>query len=639
MRSSTFIGVAAFFLIRAAAPAADLEGTLAKVATYEYGQSRSALVELAAIVGEAMKSPEQAKALEARFDAFLEGQATRDGKDQICRHLSLAGTEASVPVLSKLLAAEDTREMARYALERLPGQAADEALRAALGTTTGKSRAGVAGTLGMRRDAKAVPLLAGLLTDADAADAAAAALGRIATVEAADALKQAEGTVQGGVRLRVMEARLDCAGAFAKAGDTARARGIYDELNGASQPGMIRTAALSGLAASFGASALPALTAAIDTGNEKTRAAAIRLLGRIPGPEATAALAGRVQKAPVTARVQLVAALGERGDKAGAAAVLGALKDGDVAVRAAALEALGSLGDTSAVELLASAAAESADPEQAAARQSLYRLRGAGVDENIAALIPKADGKKKVELMRAAGERGSTAASQALIAAAGDADRAVRREAMKALRETAAGEQVPALLKLLAKAEPSDRKDAERALSSALRRSNNAGIQDVTAAYGSTRNTETRASLLLVMGQAGHEDSLAMLRAALGDSNADLRRAAILGLTEWPTGAPLEDLLGAAKNPVIPAHQVLALRGYIRLLALPSERSAGETAALLGKAIELATQPDEKKAALALLPKYASPEALKVAEGVSDPAVAKETRSAAERVRRLLAEK
>ena len=139
--------------------------------------------------------------------------------------------------------------MARYALERIPGSAVDEALLAALGTATGKAKVGVVNTLGQRKCAKASGSLAGLMGDSDEtlAAAAAAALGEIADSIACEALGKAMETTKGKVRLRVLDAYLKCADAMVKGGNKAQARPIYTALQKAEMPTPIRTAALRGV--------------------------------------------------------------------------------------------------------------------------------------------------------------------------------------------------------------------------------------------------------------------------------------------------------------------------------------------------------------------------------------------------------
>ncbi|MCX7009515.1 MAG: hypothetical protein NTY53_20100, partial [Kiritimatiellaeota bacterium] len=63
--------------------------------------------------------------------------------------------------------------------------------------------------------------------------------------------------------------------------------------------------------------------------------------------------------------------------------------------------------------------------------------------------------------------------------------------------------------------------------------------------------------------------------------------------------APMADLLAAAKSDADDNAKILALRGYIQLAGLPSERSAADALALYRNAMELATRPEEKMLVLA----------------------------------------
>ena len=82
--------------------------------------------------------------------------------------------------------------MARYGLQSIQDPAVDEVFRKALGTLKGRPLVGVIGSIGMRKDAKAVESLASLLKDAnqEVAEAAARSLGKIGTGEASRALQQ-----------------------------------------------------------------------------------------------------------------------------------------------------------------------------------------------------------------------------------------------------------------------------------------------------------------------------------------------------------------------------------------------------------------------------------------------------------------
>ena len=108
-------------------------------------------------------------------------------------------------------------------------------------------------SIGVRRDAKAVPLLAKFLSDADAeaAGAAARALGSIGTAEAAKALQGALDSVapeNSTMLLNLCEGILRAAERLAAAGDQKSARALYDRLLKVPKlPRHVRTAAMQGL--------------------------------------------------------------------------------------------------------------------------------------------------------------------------------------------------------------------------------------------------------------------------------------------------------------------------------------------------------------------------------------------------------
>jgi hypothetical protein len=85
------------------AQTAELDPLLAQVAKYEYGQSREPLQRLSEPVRKTIASPSAVPALKAALDRFLESQATRDGKEAVCRELSVMGSERCVPALARLL--------------------------------------------------------------------------------------------------------------------------------------------------------------------------------------------------------------------------------------------------------------------------------------------------------------------------------------------------------------------------------------------------------------------------------------------------------------------------------------------------------------------------------------------------------
>jgi hypothetical protein len=227
---------------------ATLQELLEKVKTYDWGQSRLTLTKVSDIIKQAHSSPADLKKIEKSLLGVLTSDAKRAGKQYVCRELSIIGSGESVPVLSKMLTGEETSDMARYALERIPGTAVNDALRSALRQAKGKPKVGIINSLGQRRDKRAVRALSRLVGNPDetVAAAAAAALGQIADSMATEALAAAKDKVSGKLRMLVLDSYLRCAEKLVAEGKRTQALAIYKELQKSDMPKPIRTAALRG---------------------------------------------------------------------------------------------------------------------------------------------------------------------------------------------------------------------------------------------------------------------------------------------------------------------------------------------------------------------------------------------------------
>ena len=280
------------------------------------------------------------------------------------------------------------------------------------------------------------------------------------------------------------------------------------------------------------------------------------------------------------------------------------------------------------------AAACSTPEEPAAARESLATIRGADAEKALVAGIASASGGPKLELIRAAGARNQVSAAGALLQAAKDPNPEVRRESLRSLRTAAGPEQSTGLLAVLVETrDATDRRAAAAAVAASVKRSEPPKIAEVVAAYESSQDTPVRTALLDVMGQAPSDQALPTLRKALTSTDPEIARASILALSEWQSPAPMPDLLTLAKEGSTPAQQILALRGYIKLISAPSNRTIPQTVDLIVLAAGLAKQPEEKRTLIALLPFYPTRKALALAQSmVADNAVSREARYAVTRV-------
>jgi len=630
------LGLSAQVSPKAVRTADEMEPLLKSLATYEFGQSREAQAQFTQFVQDSLASPAMLKLVEARLLAFVQSNATLGGKQFALRELGLIGTDASIPVLTPMLLQPATSDMARFALARIPGPAVDQVLRDSLAKASGKVKIGIIGSLGQRRDVKAVPALTALSSSDDpvTAEAAMAALAEIGDRPSLNALSAAHAKASGASARRVSEAYLECADRVAARGDKDSAVKVYKELVAPKEPPQVRLGALSGIASASPKEAIALLAAEIQSKDANLQFGAIKILSGLPGSEVTAALERAFPTLAPSGKVRLLGALVERGDKSVQPLFARAAKDPSPEVKAAALGGFGVMGDAASIPVLAESAASTQPAEQAAARQSLKGLPGTTIDAALVSAIASSKGKVKAELILAAGERGSPAVADAVVKAIQDNDPDVHREALKAARNVAGPAQVQALTDLVVNASsPADRRGAGQALAAALDRSEPGRTGSVIAAYRSATALEPRLALLEALGRTSNAQALALLRGLLEDPSPEIVRGSILGLSAWSDATPLADLMAIAKGNSNPALQVLALRGYLKLVGLPSERPNAESARLLGDAVALAKEVAEKRTLLSILVNYPCPESIRIAESMAkDETVASEAKAALDRL-------
>ncbi|MCX7012816.1 MAG: hypothetical protein NTW86_09710, partial [Candidatus Sumerlaeota bacterium] len=158
-----------------ATPEMSIEEAWKQAPTYKFGGSRAALTAIENQVRESYGSPDARAAVGKKLVDLLGSNATGEAKEFACRQLAIVGGDDAVPALSALLLGPDEKlaEYGRYALDRIPGKAADEALLAALDKTQKGTKVGVINSLGVRKVAAAVPKIAPLAGDSDSAIASA----------------------------------------------------------------------------------------------------------------------------------------------------------------------------------------------------------------------------------------------------------------------------------------------------------------------------------------------------------------------------------------------------------------------------------------------------------------------------------
>ncbi|MDZ7371440.1 MAG: HEAT repeat domain-containing protein [candidate division KSB1 bacterium] len=594
---------------------ADFQQTLSKVAAYNYGDSRETLSELSDMLRQASGDAVKLAAYEsAMLKVLAEPKTTFAAKQYLCKELSIMGSEASVPTLSKMLYDPKTADIARYALERIPGAAVDRALLKAAVKTKGLVQIGVINSLGERRTPGAEKTLGKLLKSKDpqVVSAAAAALGKIGTPAAAELLAKALNTTT--ARPAVADAYLRAADHLSTAGMTAQAEAAYRRLFDPKEALPLRCAALIGLVRTVN-DPTALILQVLQNEPAELKAVAASLIHQCKRPIDLKAIAAELKNFDPQSKVQVLTAFRIKGDAVVRGAVLEQIDDPMTEVNVAAVAALSSVGTAEDVNLLARLAAEALEPVKSTAKESLAKLKAPGTDEQIIAALENSEGPMLTTLIEAIGDRNMDA-SAALLRLTRRPELRVRVAAFKALGQVAKPDDLPRLIDaLILCSADADRREAERAVTATAKRIPEPDKQGDAVILGLQRagTPVAKASLMLVLGRIGDPDGLPILQAALKSKDPAEQRAAILALSEWPTPAAVDDLLNAAKTLKDESLRILALRGFIAQIGLPSERSAAETTKLYQTALELAANLQEMRMAMSGLAKVHSVEAFDLA--------------------------
>jgi len=594
-----------------------LEDLLQKISTYEYGQSREILTQLADSVRVAEKSSINIKTIEEHFTTFLESDATLASKLFVCKQLSIVGTDASIPVLSLMLVEENTSDMSRYTLERIAGEKVKETLRNNLTNTNANIKVGIINSLGELQDEGSVPQLKEMNFDSDEtiAIAAVAALGKIGNSDAMDILSEAKSKADGELKVRILDSILMCADKLLNTGKNNDAELVYKDLYETTNPTIIRAAALSGLVRSDDKNANDIILNALNEDTE-LKSTAIGLIGELPNSVDISPITQKYPALSADNQIQLLSALATFGDPEYKNIANSAMTSDDSDVRIAALRTFGVLGDETSIDLLVETALKGTPKEKTEARESLSLIRGEKVNQAIIDKIKNVEPKSKVVLVRSLGDRYVTESTDVVLNTTKDADQKVRVESFKVLSIISDPKYLPELVDGLINVQSeSERREAQKTVISVAMKIEDKSLRAdaIIEKLSSVETSKTKSSLVEILGKLGDEDALSILRESIQGDNAETKVAAIRALSDWPDSTPIDDLMNVAQTADDQTQKILSLRGFIRLIDLDKDRPADESVRLYQTAMKLSKQTSEKKMILSGLGKLTSLSAIEMA--------------------------
>ena len=611
-----------------------------EIVGWDFGKDRKAIAAIEEDIRKAM--PGRMLEIEAAMVKAMKNSKTKyAGKQFVCRMLRRIGTAQSVPALASLLSDKEMSHMARFALQDMPCSEAGDALIKALGEVKGDLKIGIVGSLGLRGEERAAEQIAPLMKSDDKmmAQAAIKALSHFSNRVTGMALVETE--LPEDLEMLRNDAILMCTDTMLGKGEVDFAAGIYERMTTAEYPTFIRIAAYRGLVKARKQEAVPTIVGLLKDKDIDLQRAAGKFIVEMEGTEATKAFASQLGTLSPSTQVILISALESRNDKAATAAITEVIKSsGSEEVRVAAIRAIATLGDASSVKLLAVLCVDNSAVGKEAGN-SLRRLKGDGVsDAMVETIASRGKSDVRVALIDVVVARRDNEALATLLKVAKDGDADVRKAAYKAIGTLGgAGEFDDMVAMLVSVKGNSERAAIERSVSTM------AGRLDEKSAAGVIANlrkadSDAKARLVGILPRLGGSDALDAIRYQVRRGTGDVKKAAIRAMAEWSDPAPLADLMEIAKTESDLSTHVIALRGYIKLASQPANRASSDTVKLLADAIDAAKRPDEKKAVLAVLPKYAGDDAMKIIEACQkDNALKREADFAAKKIKEAIVNK
>lgn len=608
-----------------------------------YSGDQAALAALDQDISAAGTDPAKLAAVEASlFSLLRRTDATYAGRQAICQRLGLvlahaapkSATGAYKPLDTMLLEERDC-DLARLALEPAPGPAVDALFVSAAGKTSGTVRIALLNSIGARRTATAIPVLAKLLADPHAATAAAAAhaLGAIGTPAAEAALSAASSlpaAIRAGARLH--------AAAHLPAPEARRV--VADLQAETTLPPTLRAAAFRLSLTLDAASATPRIVEVLSGSDWTYKQVALESLASALPEDRVTALVAKLGTWDAPTQAAVLGALARAGSAAAVPAVIAATSHADAEVSGAATAALGFLpGNREVVGVLARIAAGDSAAAKAA-RQSLTSLGGRDVSAALLAAAERGEPALRVVAIEQLALRHQTEALPFLLQCRAESDPKVRAAAVGALGELAPFSAQRALLDwTIAATDDAEQSRALRALVNVTLRQRDPRDRD-TAVHAAIEAAapELAVRLMPALGRLGGTASAECAARLAIRADAKVAAAAVATLNRWTDATALPALATVVESAADPAARESARNGALQYFERNRESWTPATTTLLSRLITATKVPAPRQQLVALLARANDPAALQLAQGLeSDAALAGDVRYAAAAISATLA--
>lgn len=613
-----------------------LEAALERIPQYVEGSEPDVASTIRDAVLAVQTEPKAAAALSHRLIEILRRKdITPAARKFLFQELYLIAQEENVEELVPFLTKPETSDLARYALEQIPGEAVDKALIRALPHSRGKEKLGIVMSLGARKNPAAVDALDSLLKDGVTSTSGASttaskqgkpsedlvipcavvSLGQLAAVapEARQALLTAFEKIAGeqqGSTVDVLAPRF-VEGLFGSGSGNQAGQSDDGALVLCVRPTLqayLHVPALRAKTVASASDGLKTLQEYLTADDVNKRMAALQVVQSLPGDINLSPLCDLMPQLDPTLQAGLLYALAERRAPCVESLALAALDSENSLLKVSAASALAAAGTGSHVPDLVSRIVRAKDKtERETLRYTLATYADPETNAVLAKILKNGDAAVAAEAARVAAARRATPLVAELSARA--PEKPTKKEddpedlwssCFQAVGILAGPEVIPTLTQRIpryseSRALPALLSAVERMYSRTERRAGDA--EPLLAAYKKTKMPKAKAAVLKSLGAVSDPQTLTVIEAAAKSKQTEIRRAAYDALGAWRDPEPLDLLLGLMQNSADDEKEV-GVHNAIRLVRMLESSDAVRVVSTYKTLVTLAPNTNSRRAVL-----------------------------------------
>jgi hypothetical protein len=276
---------------------------------------------------------------------------------------------------------------------------------------------------------------------------------------------------------------------------------------------------------------------------------------------------------------------------------LSAAGSDNMELKLAGLNMLGQLGDASSMDVLVDALAKGGKVAETAQRALCRLPRDTVAKVMLTAIKERPD--IRVAALNVLGQIKYYEAIDPLVALAAEQKADSFKPALDALQGICDPDDadILRLVKLLLTVQEQNRAEVERTIVHVCEKAKGPAAdraKPVMAALAKTDSPEL-SKYLPLLGRFGGPETLKSINEALDGKDEATKKVAMRALCNWPSAEMADRFWKIAESDSNQEFRQWALRAYVRVSTLKSDRPEAETLAMLQKAMKLAGTPEEKQ--------------------------------------------